>query len=172
MKNLVETVISDYETTTGYALRAWQLKAMKTLERLISDRTISVLVDATCGSGKSTVQHMTIDYVARLKEEEGKKAMILLASPRLLLNKQLLDSCKSHIRDFEERFTVLNMASNDLGDAKFDMLTSTGFGISNKLNSNKHIILLACDTSVNMDFDNAARREIGSAKIGTGMDAL
>ena len=84
--------------------------------------------------------------------------MILLASPRLLLNKQLLECCKSNIKDFDDRFTVLNMASNDLGDAKFDMLTSTGFGISNKLNSNKHIVLLACDTSVNMDFDNAARQ--------------
>lgn len=158
MKNLLETVISDYKIYNSIELRNWQLQAMKNLERLISNRPISVLVDATCGSGKSTVQHMAIDYVARLKEEEGKKAMILLASPRLLLNKQLLDSCKAHIRDFDERFTVLNMASNDLGDAKFDMLTSTGLGISNKLNSNKHILLLACDTSVNMDFDNAARQ--------------
>lgn len=158
MKNLLKTVISDYETTTGYPLRAWQLQAMKNLDQLMSKPGISVLVDATCGSGKTTVQHLTIDYVARLKEEEGKKAMILLTSPRLLLNEQLLKCCKSNIKDFEERFTVLNMASNDLGDAKFDMLTSTGFGISNKLNSNKHIILLACDTSVNMDFDNAARQ--------------
>lgn len=158
MKNLLETVISDYKIHNSIELRNWQLQAMKNLERLISNRPISVLVDATCGSGKSTVQHMAIDYVARLKEAEGKKAMILLASPRLLLNKQLLECCKSSIKDFDDRFTVLNMASNDLGDAKFDMLTSTGFGISNKLKSNKHIILLACDTSVNMDFDNAARQ--------------
>ena len=158
MNNLLETVISDYKIHNSIELRNWQLQAMKTLERLISNRPISVLVDATCGSGKSTVQHMAIDYVARQKEAEGKKAMILLASPRLLLNEQLLKCCKSNIKEFDERFTVLNMASNDLGDAKFDMLTSTGFGISNKLNSNKHIILLACDTSVNMDFDNAARQ--------------
>lgn len=158
MKSLLETVIADYETHNSFKLRDWQLQALKNLERLISDRPISVLIDATCGSGKTTVQHLTIDYVARLKETDGKRAMILLASPRLLLNEQLLECCKSNISDFEQRFTVLNMASNDLGDAKFDMLTSTGFGISNKLNSNKHIILLACDTSVNMDFDNAARQ--------------
>jgi superfamily II DNA or RNA helicase len=158
MKNLLETVISDYKINNTLELRNWQLQAMKNLERLIGNRPISVLVDATCGSGKSTVQHMAIDYVARLKEAEGKKAMILLASPRLLLNEQLLKCCKSNIKDFDDRFTVLNMASNDLGEAKFDMPTSTGFGISNKLNSNKHIILLACDTSVNMDFDNAARQ--------------
>lgn len=158
MKSLLETVIADYELITGYPLRTWQFQALKSLDQLMSKPRISVLVDATCGSGKTTVQHLTIDYVARLKEADGKKAMILLASPRLLLNTQLLKYCKSNIKDFDKRFTVLNMASNDLGDAKFDMPTSTGFGISNKLNSDKHIILLACDTSVNMDFDNAARQ--------------
>lgn len=158
MNNLLETCITDYEAHNSIKLRDWQLKAMKTLDQAMCKPRISVLVDATCGSGKTTVQHLTIDYVARLKEAEGKKAMILLASPRLLLNQQLIEECQKTIKDFKERFTVLNMASNELGDAKFDMLTSTGEGISNKLKSNKHIILLACDTSVNMDFDNAARQ--------------
>lgn len=158
MNSLLKTCIADYEAHNSIKLRDWQLKAMKTLDQAMSKPRISVLVDATCGSGKTTVQHLTIDYVARLKEAEGKKAMILLASPRLLLNKQLIEECQKKIKDFNERFTILNMASNELGDAKFDMLTSTGLGISNKLNSNKHILLLACDTSVNMDFDNAARQ--------------
>ena len=70
MKNLLETVIYDYKIHNSIELRNWQLQAMKNLERLISNRPISVLVDATCGSGKSTVQHMAIDYVARLKEAE------------------------------------------------------------------------------------------------------
>ena len=163
MNSLLKTCIADYEAhnskkVPNFKLRDWQLKAMKTLDQAMCKPRISVLVDATCGSGKTTVQHLTIDYVARLKETEGKKAMILLASPRLLLNQQLIEECQKTIKDFNERFTVLNMASNELGDAKFDMLTSTGLGISNKLNSNKHILLLACDTSVNMDFDNAARQ--------------
>ena len=163
MNSLLKTCIAAYEAhnskkVPNFKLRDWQLKAMKTLDQAMCKPRISVLVDATCGSGKTTVQHLTIDYVARLKETEGKKAMILLASPRLLLNQQLIEECQKTIKDFNERFTVLNMASNELGDAKFDMLTSTGLGISNKLNSNKHILLLACDTSVNMDFDNAARQ--------------
>ena len=165
MKKLLETVISDYEIHISNNLRDWQLQAMKKLDRLMSKPRSSVLVDATCGSGKTAVQHLTIDYVARLKEAEGKKAMILLSSPRLLLNEQLAEECKTKIKDFKERFNVLDMSSRELdmssrelGDAKFDMAMSTGCGISNKLNSNKHNIILACDKSVNLDFENAARQ--------------
>lgn len=158
MKSLLETVIADYEMHNSIKLRDWQLQALKTLDQLMTKPRISVLVDATCGSGKTTVQHLTIDYVARQKEAEGKKAMILLSSPRLLLNEQLVDECIAKIKDFKERFNVLDMSSMELGDAKFDMAMSTGCGISNKLNSNKHNIILACDKSVNLDFENAARQ--------------
>lgn len=156
MNNLLETCIADYEANNTFKLRDWQLQAMKTLEQVMTKPRISVLVDATCGSGKTTVQHLTIDYVARQKESIGKRAVILLSSPRLLLNEQLIEECQKKIKDFRDRFNVLDLSSKDLGDAKFDNATSTGLGISNKLNSNKHNIILACDKSVNLDFEKAA----------------
>ena len=93
-------------------LRECQKEAMEMIDKTINKKEESMLLNMTCGTGKTMVECFTINYFANKLEEDNKTGIFCFGSHRLLLNKQLIDELNHFIPDLENRF-VIRVASSD-----------------------------------------------------------
>lgn len=180
MKNdnsLLNVAIETFENKF-YPLRQWQRDALSRIAGMSDGQ--AMLCDATCGAGKSTVQALHIDYSMRLRENKGEHGIYLIASPRLFLNEQLYCGIEEKIPDFKNRCKVYNFSSGDIlvatdANGKDDkksciLLKDAAFGCCGRNNINKilekrHVLIVACFTSLNNDLDATKRNADSESMI-------
>lgn len=141
-----------------FAFRDWQVEAIQTIgaeyNKHNMDKCLTGLCTATCGAGKSTLQATLIDAVANECESKNERACIVIAAHRLTLLSQLTDGFFAKIPNFKERFNLVDLNSSGKHDrlAKDKILAVRGaFGTGSK----KHVLIVACDASLNSDVNVA-----------------
>lgn len=145
-----------------FAFRDWQVEAIQTIgaeyNKHNMDKCLTGLCTATCGAGKSTLQATLIDAVANECESKHERACIVIAAHRLTLLSQLTDGFFAKIPNFKERFNLVDLNSSGKHDrlAKDKILAVRGaFGTGSK----KHVLIVACDASLNSDVNVADSSE-------------
>ena len=151
-KRIEDQLTSKFEKK--FAFRDWQVEAIQTIganyNKHNTDECLTGLCTATCGAGKSTLQATLIDAVANECESKNERACIVIAAHRLTLLGQLTDGFFAKIPNFKERFNLVDLNSSGKHDrlAKDKILAVRGaFGTGSK----KHVLIVACDASLNSD---------------------
>ena len=159
-KRIEEQLTSKFDRK--FVFRDWQVEAIQTIganyAKHNTDKCLTGLCTATCGAGKSTLQATLIDAVANERESKNERACIVIAAHRLTLLSQLTDGFFAKIPNFKERFNLVDLNSSGKHDrlTKDKILAVRGaFGTGSK----KHVLIVACDASLNSDVNVADNSE-------------
>jgi len=144
-------------------LRECQKEAMEMIDKTINKREESMLLNMTCGTGKTMVECFTINYFAHKLEEENKRGIFCFGSHRLLLNKQLIDELNRFIPDLENRF-VIRVASSDTD--KYDKFEKNYIDSNLKKDlKKKHVIVISCAKTMNINSDKNDKNDMNLYKL-------
>lgn len=147
-------------------IRDCQKYAMAKLDEIINAEGHSMLLNMTCGTGKTMVECFTINYFASMLEQENKHGIFCFGSHRLLLNEQLIDELKRFIPDLDKRFEILIASSASKHDNKFDKIY-INTNLKKDLNY-KHVIVVSCAKTMN---NNSDKNDMNDENLYTLMHA-
>lgn len=150
----IDETIEDFEkfvkTYKGTDARTGQINAIKALfEGNINHSKF--LFNLCCGAGKTIIEAYLIFKEIRDCEQNNKKARIMIASHRLLLNTQLVNilysALDTHGIKNIDWYSLSSATSFKIGNRDFPVSKFTKESIDSINCSDKHIIIVACAVS-------------------------